>query len=526
MKRTLAASVLVAAAILAFGLRGEQDPSSNAPAEPAPVAEAASEAPGEDVLAQTLEINSQRYAAPPAPTRQGNVSVRKLADEAIRRRQDGFVVALPSQAPLTAPAVYQGKVMVSGGFHSREFYALDAKTGEPVWALDLDDDGPSTAACEDRVCVFNTESCTVFAVDAESGKLLWAWWLGDPLMSAPTIAGGRVFTSYPVPAAGYGQNVVQNVPQHAAPSEPETGSELPRPPETGHALIAFELRSGRILWQRWIDSDVLSAPVAAGSELVVATLAGTVYRFAQDDGRILAARQERATSAPTVDGEAIYFSKRTDGEDKPAEEGLASANREDGAAMWVSEKKAAPYLDAGVQARSKMWDQGLSLDAGNGFGSGAPASAKVEKAAENVGQASVSTLQSFQGSRIVKSGSSIYSAMGDEIVCTSKGDGKRRWSVKLAGDLEEEGGFLAAPPVPTPGGLLVVTLAGDLMLLDAETGKKLRSWQLDTAVRSQPVVDEGWIYVGTQDGHLVAIDTGDPAITGWPMWGGNAARNG
>ena len=45
-------------------------------------------------------------------------------------------------------------------------------------------------------------------------------------------------------------------------------------------------------------------------------------------------------------------------------------------------------------------------------------------------------------------------------------------------------------------------------------------------MRSQPVAVDGWIYVGTEDGRLVAIDTKDASLTGWPMWGGNAARTG
>jgi putative pyrroloquinoline-quinone-binding quinoprotein len=40
------------------------------------------------------------------------------------------------------------------------------------------------------------------------------------------------------------------------------------------------------------------------------------------------------------------------------------------------------------------------------------------------------------------------------------------------------------------------------------------------------VVEGGWIYVGTEDGRLVAIQTGKRELTGWPMWGGNAARSG
>ena len=53
-----------------------------------------------------------------------------------------------------------------------------------------------------------------------------------------------------------------------------------------------------------------------------------------------------------------------------------------------------------------------------------------------------------------------------------------------------------------------------------------RKHAIGAPVRSQPVAVDGWIYVGTEDGRLVAIDTKDASLTGWPMWGGNAARTG
>ena len=53
---------------------------------------------------------------------------------------------------------------------------------------------PRATSC---VCVFNTESCTIFGLDAVSGEMKWSWFLGNPLTWAPTIADGRVFAAYP-----------------------------------------------------------------------------------------------------------------------------------------------------------------------------------------------------------------------------------------------------------------------------------------------------------------------------------------
>jgi hypothetical protein len=96
-------------------------------------------------------------------------------------------------------------------------------------------------------------------VDANTGKQVWSLWLGDPLTSAPAIADGRVYTSYP--AGGH--------------------------PSASHVLAAFDLQTGKILWQRWIDSDVQSAPVVAEGKVHASTFGGSVYQLDPKTGEFL-----------------------------------------------------------------------------------------------------------------------------------------------------------------------------------------------------------------------------------------------
>src|SRR5207249_6931834 len=134
-----------------------------------------------------------------------------------------------------------------------EFYCFDATTGALKWAINLDDDGPTAAVCDNSVCVFNTESCTLFAVDADTGKHLWSHWLGDPLTSTPTIANGVVFTSYPaaggggvgqVPANPAANNAApQAGAQQAANAAPPAAAAKGGPP-CSHVLLALELKTG------------------------------------------------------------------------------------------------------------------------------------------------------------------------------------------------------------------------------------------------------------------------------------------
>jgi outer membrane protein assembly factor BamB len=183
-------------------------------------------------------------------------------------------------------------------------------------------------------------------------------------------------------------------------------------------------------------------------------------------------------------------------------------------------------LDQKVQGASELVKQGMALDAANGFAGGAPASANAQAALGNIGQTNVSTLQAFQGSRVLAFGDRNFNCMGDEVFCTDPATGKTVWKFKLEGDLKKLGGFLAAPPVAAGDQVFLGTLRGEVLQIDPASGKVVKTYQTGSPIRCQPVVDGGKIYVGTQDGRLVCVDTGNQEFTGWSMWGGNAARTG
>ena len=477
---------------------------------PAPEVLSAAER-GEDVLPEALEMNSSKFAPPPTTYRKGHVSPRRISKKALTRRTNGFEIKLPNGSPVATPAIYKGKLITGGGFRSKQLFAFAAETGEMIWGLNLDDDGPSAPACDDDVCVVNTESCTVFAVDANTGKMLWSWWLGDPLVSAPTIANGVVYVSYPPTGGKYPKG---------------TGGKS-RPPNASHVLGAFDLKSGQIMWQKWIDSDVMSAPVAVDGELFATSFNGTVYKLDGKTGKLLSARRDRATSAPVVVGKNVFYTQRAEAKGAAvALEGIASVGRDKGKKAWVRAKKTAKHIDKHVQAKTEYSVSSQADDAANGFGGGAPAAAKSDLALENVGTKSVSSMQSFQGSRILNSGGANYNCMGDEVIATDAKTGTKLWSYKLKGNVAKQGGFLGAPPIDAKVALLVGTLAGEVLEMDPKSGAVTRTYKVGRPIRSQPVVANGWIYIGTADGRLVAINTGKQKLHGWAMWGGNAQRTG
>ena len=262
-----------------------------------------------------------------------------------------------------------------------------------------------------------------------------------------------------------------------------------------------------------------------GPEVYITTFPGTLYTFAVGDGTLKAAVKARATSAPTIGSAQIYYTKRTDRAQEAPKESIAAGPKGRLDRVRVYHEKEARYLDARVQKSSELDKKSKSLDAGNGFAAAPPASG-YGKASENIGQGSVSSMQSFQGSRVLHYRGRNYNTMGDELVCTDPKSGKTVWKQKIAGDLIKAGGFLATPPVVVNDILVVATLDGAVERYAADSGKLEKRYRLNASTRSQPAIQDGRIFVGTQNGQVVVIDTQDPKLTGWPTWGRNAAHTG
>lgn len=469
-----------------------------------------------DVTAELRQLNSDDYVAPATTYRAGHVTPRQFAGK-VTVTQAGFEIQLPGNYPIPTPAVQDGRLYVSGGFGTKQFYCFEAATGKFIWGTDLDDDGATSAVVEDNVVVFNTESCTLFACDATTGKMLWSYWLGDPLTTTPAIAKGRVYSTYPANGQGGGQQANNSGGgKAAAAGRKATG--------LSHVMGCFDLKTGKILWQQWVDGDAMSAPVAVDDEVYITTFPGTVFKFDAKSGEILSAVRARATAAPTVVGKEVFFTRRTEATGK-AREAIATNDRKRLALADQYNEKPAEYLEHEVQARSQLAMKAQSLDAGNGFAS-APAASGYTQAAKNVGQSHVSTMQSFQGSRILSYAGRNYNCMGDELLCTDPKTQKTEWRVKLKGDLKDAGGFLGAPPALAGEQLILATLDGRVLQVDPKTGAVLKEHQIKSPLRFQATAVDGRLYVGTQDGRLVCIDTGDKTVSGWPMWGGNAAHTG
>jgi Ca-activated chloride channel family protein len=422
----------------------------------------------------------------------------------------GWRIRMTGGRGVPTPAVNGDRLFVGGGFGSHDFYAFETRRGTPVWHLHTNDDGPTAAVLSEGLVVFNTESCTIEVVEAVSGRVVWEKWLGDPLLAQPAVMHGRIFMVYP----RHGQ----------------------------HWLGAFSLREGRPLWETRLDHDVITAPVAAEGKVYLSTFDGTVWCLDPVTGCVDWSQQLQATSAPWVYEGDVFVAHREDalrgarqaGDPNRTRTSEAMAadpatprervSRHDsgsGLRKSSSSVKEAAYLSAAYgQVHRQSYH---AQDAAVGFGS-APGSAKLHSAQQLVGEHLVSRAWRFQGSRPVVVKGILYDTTGDRLEASDARTGQVLWSWHDAAEMAGERRL--TPPAVANGRVWAGTWDGRIVSWDAWTGAVRWSVKIGAPCHWQPVVSEGWVYAGLEDGTLLSFATGDPLDTGWPMWGGGCGHNG
>lgn len=377
----------------------------------------------------------------------------------------GYELQLPARAPASTPAIDDDRLLISGGSYSREFFCFDTESGKYKWGLKLDDGGASSAAIEDGIVLINTYSCTLYAIDAKTGKLIWSKWMASSIYSSPSVADGKVYVTY--------ENDLTEANSVA---------------DDEFVLACFDLKTGKLLWQKWVDHEALAAPVIEGGAVYMTTLAGSLYKFDAASGRQIHKIGGKFTTPPTVVKGKVYVSARAS-EEQPIEEVCIY----DASNLRLVKK---PSGLVGMNHIEHMEDMG-------GTGS-----------------------MNYNGSRMTWYKGLNYNVIGGKLICSRPETGAIVWSamlpVKAGLDKERP---VAALPVVMNDRVIVNLAGGQIFVYHAQTGKKLKEYDTGRELWTQASIDQGVIYAGTKDGQVVRIDTKDESITGWPMWGLNGAHN-
>jgi Ca-activated chloride channel family protein len=424
----------------------------------------------------------------------------------------GWVLRLPGRRPIATPAYADGMLFVGGGYGSHEFYAVDADTGRIIWKMQTGDDGPTAAVVSDGMVAFNTESCTLVIVSERTGRVIWQEWLGDPLMSQPAIDKGVLYMAHPA-ATG-------------RPTKPPEFHPSPASPGGSHRFLAAELGTGRHIWEQEIAGDVITAPVVSDGTVYFTTFGGTSYALNAADGSIVWVKANAATSAPVVANGQLYETHKGQA-GKDTVEGLARVDAKKGEARdkeLIAQSKA-DYLKAGNGGGVPLSAEKVaSLDSSVGF-SAPPTAANMKVANAAVGVNSVAGAWAYQGSKAALSKGQILNAQGNYINSVRASDGRQLWQTEVVGAPSDAGGQVFSPPAVGHDNLYLAGAAGYLVSVRQSDGGVGFSYAMRAPMAFQPALAKGNIYAGTSDGRLICIKTGDKDADGWYAWGGNAQHN-
>jgi Ca-activated chloride channel family protein len=439
--------------------------------------------------------------------------------------KEGWVVRIPGGRPIATPAYADGRLYVGGGYGSHEFYCFDAKTGETLWSIRTEDDGPSAAVVEDGCVAFNTESCTVVVADAATGKILWQEWLGDPLMSQPALVDGRVYIAYPNSKG-----------------------------DRKHRLLCADLKTGEHYWTCEITGDVITAPVVEGDRLFFTCFDGTSFCVGRAEGDVVWRKHTAGTSAPIVAaGRLVVTAKRENGD--WIEEGIQELGRDQGVDVGglVAAGQAgylAPGAGGGVALQEAFAPNTVGakalqdLDSSVGFAT-PPADAKLEDANEHLGVNTVSAAWAYQGSRGAPRGDLLMNAQGTSLNCLRVtvmmsepivgepivgetivlSPPVMLWSAHLRGQGLTDSDQVFAPPSLGGTHMYLCSKRGDLVCVRQADGAVQWMYATKRPMLFQPTLAQGNLYAGTADGLLICLKTGDADADGWYAWGGNAQHN-
>lgn len=351
----------------------------------------------------------------------------------------GWKARIPGSQPLTAAAVADGKVFIGGGYRSNNVFALDAGTGESRWHYTTVDPGPTAPSAYRGYVTFETESCELMVLTT-GGELVWTKRLGSPMITQPAVAEGEVIASFPICEADRRQQ---------------------------QYLAAFAIKSGKELWRKTLDAQVINAPVIEGRYVLIATADGSLSCFGLKDGKAIWTESGiNATSAPTIWSGQCWFGQRQE---------IATPDTHD-----VTIQQTEQVACRAMEARGDIYCIGMTNRRADYLG--IAKTTKIAAGADREERAS---------KRVSSEHDIAAAAVVDQTQPTDGGKETTAW---------------LSPSLPLPS--------------VSQTGKS----NLGIYGKGFQWAHDLWAYQGSRP--LFCLETGDPKDDGWLMWGADAKHSG
>jgi outer membrane protein assembly factor BamB len=252
---------------------------------------------------------------------------------------------------------------------------------------------------------------------------------------------------------------------------------------------------------------------------------GVSFCLDAGNGSLVWRKQNSGTSAPIVaEGQVIVTQKETNG--GTDYEGLKRIDAERGTEkdkkLLTSSK--ADYLASGKGANQGLGGKAFELDAAVGFAN-PPPSAKLGAASKQVGVNSVVGGWAYQGSRAAQAKGRVMNAQGKFLNSVRARDGLMTWQAEVKGATVADDSQVFSPPSLGERYMYLSSTQGHLAAVSQEDGVVKFLYSTKQPMTFQPALAEGNVYVGTANGLLICLKTGEKDADGWYAWGGNAQHN-
>jgi outer membrane protein assembly factor BamB len=340
-----------------------------------------------------------------------------------------------------------------------------------------------------------------WSADAGAGSSFWG-----KLTSSPIVYGNKVFTldaNSQVSAfslsGGSALWRVSNTPPNEKDREGFGGGLAADGGRiyaaTGFGLVvALDPETGKKLWERSVGSPVRASPTAVGERVFVVTMDGQTYCLSGSDGTELwtfRGMEERAriltNSSPAVDGDLAVFPYPTGD--------VVALQASTGRPVWTESLSRA----RGGSSLAAMSDTARpSIDGGMVFAVGHAGRmvATSQKSGERLWSLSVPGTQAPW-----VAGDSVFVVdTSGQLLAVARRDGKVQWSVKLPGSSTWSG------PVLAGSRLWLASSTGQLVGVDATTGRVDSTQDLGQPVYIAPIVASGRMFVLTDKAKLIAFN--------------------
>lgn len=264
---------------------------------------------------------------------------------------------------------------------------------------------------------------------------------------------------------------------------------------TGYGnVVALDPQSGKKLWEKSLGAPVRAAPTAAGDRVFVVSTEGRFYCLSAVDGNelwVVRGVPQQASlvinTSPAVEGDLVVV---------PYPSGdLVALKVSDGASLWsdsLARTRSTSQLASLSDAARPVIDAGVVFAVGHG-GRMIATSAKT---GERLWSLNVAGTQSP-----AVAGDSVFVVdTGGQLLAVSRRDGKVQWTVGLPG------GGTWSGPVLGGGQLWLVSSKGQLVGVDAATGRVGGQQSLGNGVFIAPVIAQGRMFVLTDNAKLIALN--------------------